>query len=1032
MAAREQRSEIRLNAGTDQAEHAEASTEQLRVQDGEYLLEGGLSKRFGFTVDTTVVGTEHPRALLSHGSGGYGVLRKRDFVLARPGFGVSTSQHVDAYTWHGNVRVAAAQPASVSGGAVASWSECDGAVLVSGGRTLVAMVTASVQIRAEYTITDVATGVLIHSGSLHATNHSMPRIVAQNGKFIIYYVEVSSGDVRRRVLDVTVNPVTETDAALIATTVTAGPATFDAYARPDVDRAILAWVSGTDIVVARVDSSGSTLATLTVAHGGGTPTVGVVEARDGSVHLVEGRSASNPYRVWRYAADLSSRTHTSTPTGQSNTVHVRVGIACTPDVGDSTVVAVVEGTDTHVQWAILPIDHSSVPATALVKQHVMLSKPFVEYSTASTNRDATEAVYAVVLGRAEAVAGNGALRPAAAVRLTTHAMSHPLPMAMLADECFEFAPAGNAGNMMPTVTAVVGLDSKDEATFDWYIPQLYLTDAPKGETMAALSENARIYGARVVKLEHAMNDTLPRAEGVVGGSLVRAFGGGRGSFGEVAPLVHPNLTLADNGAGAMGVGTYAYYGVMVHYSDDGRVRRSAPSIVASITQVASRQVLVTYNTKLTTQLTAGWQLELYRTAAGGSEPQLLTTFPITPGDSGTYADNATDASIADNKLLYTLGELQNECPPPASALTWHRERVFGVSGLDRRTVFFSKVVREGFFPEFNAALRFRLASNENIIALASLDDKLLLFTDANVYAVLGDGPDANGVGAFEVPEPVATGLAITGPYNLAVLPMGVLLHTAAGMHVLGRDLQVTDVSGPTRTEWAAPNGLTPAKAVHIPALKRVYWLYASLSAAVYVFDYTHGTGRWVKHGCKAFSSGLRFLDCADVAGTPYFLTTRSSSVDCPVLYRDVSAYDDEGTYVGLQVSVNAWRPVRDVEHRPGLLDEVRLRRFHVVTHAGVAGSFNDSLKLELTNARQPRSFNTSLTETFTWTSTQLLDGVYGHVNVRPRYQRVNALSWTATTLEGASANSQGPVIIGFIIDWATTGRTARRHGLNPT
>lgn len=1019
---REQSTELLFNAGMDQSEHAEAATSQLTITDGEYTNQGGISKRFGWSEEDTLLGTEHPRALLPHG-GGFGILRKRDFVLARPGFGVASNQHVDAYTWHGNVRSVAHLPAAVTGGSLTSWSECDGAVLVSGGRTLVFVVTACSQLRAQYTITDTVSGVVVHSGALSATDASMPRVVAQNGMFILYYVEVSSGDIRRRVFDVTTNPVTETDEALIVTTVTAGACTFDVYARPDVDRAVLAWVSGTDVVVARVDSTGAVLATLTAAHGGGTPTLGVVEARDGSVHVVEGRSTSNPYRVWRYASDLSSRTHTSTPGAQSNTVHRRVGIAVSPDVvaGTAVLVVVVEGTDDIVQWTLVTADHGTVNDTSLLKSFSMLSKPFVEYSTASTNRDATEAVYAVVLGHTESVAGLGALRPATVVRLPTHSLSEPLPMGIVAEECFEFEPTGLVGSMLPSVNAVVGLDGKDEATFDWYIPHLYLTDAPKGITYSAFSENARIYGARVAKLEHAMDDPLPQVSGVVGGSLVRAFGGGVGAFGEIAPLSHPVLTLTDGGVGVMDPGAYGYYAVMVHYSDDGRVRRSAPSILASITQAAGRQVSVGWNTKMSTQLTSGWQLEIYRTDVDGADARLVTTIPVSPNDSGTYADNSTDATIADNKLLYTLGELQNESPPPASALAFHRERVFGVSGLDRRVVFYSKVIREGFFPEFNAALRFRLASDEEIIDLASMDDKLLLFTNANVYAVLGDGPDANGIGAFNAPELVASGLAITGTGNLAVLPFGVLLHAEAGMAVLGRDLQVTDISGPTRAEFG-PSGATPGGATHIPALKRVYWRYDTLSASVVVFDYAHGTGRWYKHTCRAASSAHRFLHLADVGGVPYALTSVNASADCAVLFRDPDSHADAGAYVPLQIDVVNWRP-------GGLLDEVRLRRVHLVTSGdgGVGG-----LSLQLAAPRQPKTFDALNLETYAWTAAQFEDLTYGHLNVRPKYQRINAITLTITTTQNVTVDDSGPVIHGLVFDWAPTGRVARRHGLNPT
>ena len=105
---KEQRTEIRFNDGNDESEYDEATANQLVVTNGEWLKDGGVQKRAGFTAVTTSAGgtdaQAHPLSLLGT-RGGYAVMRKRDAVVGYgPSHVLSGSSNTTRHSnWHSNV-----------------------------------------------------------------------------------------------------------------------------------------------------------------------------------------------------------------------------------------------------------------------------------------------------------------------------------------------------------------------------------------------------------------------------------------------------------------------------------------------------------------------------------------------------------------------------------------------------------------------------------------------------------------------------------------------------------------------------------------------------------------------------------------------------------------------------------------------------------------------------------------------------------------------------------------------------------------
>lgn len=140
------------------------------------------------------------------------------------------------------------------------------------------------------------------------------------------------------------------------------------------------------------------------------------------------------------------------------------------------------------------------------------------------------------------------------------------------------------------------------------------------------------------------------------------------------------------------------------------------------------------------------------------------------------------------------GELGSEPLPPILDVASTQRRLFAIDAEDRLSVWFSKPFVAGYAPEFNAALRIRCAAEGgDLVALATLDDKLVLFKERRIYVTpVFSGPDANGNGtAFQPPREVAADTGCVNANSVATGPWGVVFQSERGIYALGRDLGLT-------------------------------------------------------------------------------------------------------------------------------------------------------------------------------------------------------------------------------------------------
>jgi hypothetical protein len=212
----------------------------------------------------------------------------------------------------------------------------------------------------------------------------------------------------------------------------------------------------------------------------------------------------------------------------------------------------------------------------------------------------------------------------------------------------------------------------------------------------------------------------------------------------------------------------------------GKLHRSAPSEPVDVTPSGGNlSALVRIATLSGTGRLGGVAevpvAELYVKTLGGPY-QYATNVDVTPSAiSTTYTATAYPSS---GFAVYTdAGTLANWTPSGARLVCEGGNRVFTV-GWKERAVEFSKL----FIPtapwEFCDDDNFRIFVPEPVTALAYMDGTLVIFSERSIYAVSGDGPNDQNVGAFSEPRGLPATTGSEGPHVVET-PQG-LLYKAAG------------------------------------------------------------------------------------------------------------------------------------------------------------------------------------------------------------------------------------------------------------
>ncbi len=254
------------------------------------------------------------------------------------------------------------------------------------------------------------------------------------------------------------------------------------------------------------------------------------------------------------------------------------------------------------------------------------------------------------------------------------------------------------------------------------------------------------------------------------------------------------------GAGLTADREYTYVAVYVFQDSAGNITRSAPSAPETVTptggnlQVTIRAATLGVSGRYGTASPVG--IELYRSWLGGLfyRANTATFIDATPtAPSVTFTDTASDASLEDDRSLYTdNGVFPNDPPSGARLIARGGGRLF-VGTWRRDTVQVSTVIVPTTPYEFTDADQFRIRFPENLTALSYLDGVVVGFSKRRIYLITGDGPDDQGNGAYGEPRELSATVGADSPHVVEV-PQG-LIYKGAG------------------TFWLLPRGFGPPQQI---------------------------------------------------------------------------------------------------------------------------------------------------------------------------------------------------------------------------
>lgn len=344
---------------------------------------------------------------------------------------------------------------------------------------------------------------------------------------------------------------------------------------------------------------------------------------------------------------------------------------------------------------------------------------------------------------------------------------------------------------------------------------------------------------------------------------------------ELSFLQRPIVTARGGGVGAVPAGNYGYVAVYQWIDSQGNLHQSEPSSQVDFTAAGGTSVDLKITTLGSTRKgrdsqgkSRDVQIALFRTDNNG---QIL--FQLTPPNGGVvndptavtvaYNDNDPLVSADDYGEIYTSGDiLANTTLPGSTCVQTFGSRLWVADASDGKTLWFSKfsVVNEA--PGFSRGLTLRVDDAiDSVVAMGSMDDKLIVFTGSRIYYVSGDGPnDTGNGGSFNGPNRIAADSGCVDARSVCSVPDGVFYASPAGIFHVDRSLTISAKGLPVLDETT---GCTYLGTILDPVGKRVLFLVTGGTNARYagprwlVYDYSFDIWTiWIPYVNVPFDGGF--------------------------------------------------------------------------------------------------------------------------------------------------------------------------------
>lgn len=295
----------------------------------------------------------------------------------------------------------------------------------------------------------------------------------------------------------------------------------------------------------------------------------------------------------------------------------------------------------------------------------------------------------------------------------------------------------------------------------------------------------------------------------ISGGVLLAYDGV--SAGELGFHVYPELAAGSTaqtvGGGSLSAGDYRVCVTYEWVDAQGQIQRSAPSIPQTVTVGANDRITISNipTLRLTTKTSprAEAKIVVWRTIADGIEVFYrdveTDNDPTLDTPAAAAVLSQSDASLAANEVLYTVGGvLENVAPPASKTAIRHKNRLWLGGTEEGSTLGYSKEHVFGEAVAFADGFSIPVEPGSgDITALASMDDKLVIFKRDRIYAMVGDGPlDTGAQNDFTLPQLITADAGAINQASVVSQPAGIMFKSDKGIYLLTRSLGVEYVGAP--------------------------------------------------------------------------------------------------------------------------------------------------------------------------------------------------------------------------------------------
>lgn len=379
--------------------------------------------------------------------------------------------------------------------------------------------------------------------------------------------------------------------------------------------------------------------------------------------------------------------------------------------------------------------------------------------------------------------------------------------------------------------------------------------------------------------------------------------------------VGPELIAAVKaGGGSMTSSTTYLYVAWYEWTDaQGEIHLGPTSNGTLVTMGGGdTQVTLTLPTCRLT-LKPGVRIQVARSLAAktGNTDQLkrVTSLDVTAGgaangyvandttvDTVAFLDRMSDATLATFDEIYTDGGILSNDPTPLGSAIWRgKDRLFATDPSDGSIVRYSQPFSDGYGVQWPPDLFLRVdLQSGDVMAGASRDNRVVLWTERGIYTFAGDGPDQTGAtdtSGFSSVQVIPSDVGCTDPQSIVRTPNGDMFKSGKGIYLLGNDFSTSYIGAPVEKY----NSQTIRRGIALPNRTQVVFL--TDSGLTLLFDYLFS--QW-----STFTNHTG-LDAAVVSDQLYYLRT-----DGRMFAETIGVFSDAGTRIRLRLET-AWIHMTD-------------------------------------------------------------------------------------------------------------------------